>query len=313
MPEGTAVPVTYIGGSQRSGSSLLDRMLGQLPHHLSAGEIVHLWVRGLSSNELCGCGAAFLDCPFWTEVGRVAFGGWVQVRVDDVTRLQRRVDRNRYIIFMLVPKLWPRFERDLRAYAAILERLFGAIGAVAEGATIVDSSKHASTAFLLRRVGGLRLRMVHLVRDSRGVAFSLLKEVPRPEVRMGEEFMHRASPWRSALEWAAFNALFHVLRSTGATVVRVRYEDLVRRPRETLQRIGELEEQDILPSDLAFIEAKGVTLGVDHMVAGNPMRFRHGTFELRLDDAWRRSMRRDQRFVTTLLTWPQLMLYRYRP
>ena len=57
--------------------------------HLSAGEVVHLWIRGLSGNELCGCGAAFLDCPFWSEVGRVGFGGWDQIRIEEVVALQR--------------------------------------------------------------------------------------------------------------------------------------------------------------------------------------------------------------------------------
>ena len=120
--------------------------------------------------------------------------------VDDVLALQRRVDRNRYIVFMLVPALWPRFRRDLRAYTDLLERLSDAIRQVAGGSAIVDSSKHASTAFLLRRVGGLRLRIVHLVRDSRGVAYSLLKEVRRPEVLEHDVFMQRTGPWRSGLE-----------------------------------------------------------------------------------------------------------------
>ena len=226
--ESEMVPVVYIGGCQRSGSTLLDRMLSQVPDHLSAGEVVHLWVRGLDGNELCGCGAAFLDCPFWHEVGQVGFGGWDQVRIEEVLSLQRRVDRNRYIFFMLLPRLWRRYERDLHAYAAFLERLYRSIHQVGGGATIVDSSKHASTAFLLRRVGGLRLRVVHLVRDSRGVAFSLLREVRRPEVVDHAEYMHRASVWRSSFEWLAFNGAFHLLRMVGTPTIRERYEDVVR-------------------------------------------------------------------------------------
>jgi hypothetical protein len=287
-------------------------MLGQVPDHVSAGEIVHLWLRGLTANELCGCGAPFLECPFWSEVGRVAFGGWDRVRPEAAVGLQRRVDRNRYIIFMMFPWLWRRYERDLSAYVAILDKLYRAIGTVSGGSTVVDSSKHASTAFLLRRVEALRVATVHLVRDSRGVAFSLLKEVRRPEVLERDELMHRATPWRTAMEWVTFNALFHVLRAIGTSVERVRYEDLVGRPREVLTRIALHEGRMIQGSDLSFIDGTRVALGVDHMVAGNPMRFRQGDFELRVDDAWRRSMRRDQRLVTTMLTWPLLVLYGYR-
>ena len=51
--------VTYIGGCQRSGSTMLDRFLGQVPGYVSAGEVVHLWTRGLQRNESCGCGEPF--------------------------------------------------------------------------------------------------------------------------------------------------------------------------------------------------------------------------------------------------------------
>lgn len=310
--EKAVVPVVYIGGCQRSGSTLLDRMLSQVPEHLSAGEVVHLWIRGLSGNELCGCGATFLDCPFWSEVGRVGFGGWDQIRIEEVVALQRSVDRNRYIFFMLMPWLSPRYGRDLRAYTAILERLYRGIHQVGGGATIVDSSKHGSTAFLLRRVAGLRLRVVHLVRDSRGVAFSLLREVRRPEVVDRAEYMHRASVWRSSLEWLAFNTAFHLLRVVGTPTQMVRYEDLVRHPRGTIGRILTFEGALPLPTDIGFVDGNRVSLGVDHTVAGNPMRFRHGTFDLKVDEAWTGSMRTGQRILATVMTWPLLVAYGYR-
>jgi hypothetical protein len=310
--EKAMVPVVYIGGCQRSGSTLLDRMISQMPEHLSAGEVVHLWIRGLGGNELCGCGAVFLDCPFWTEVGRIGFGGWDQIRVEEVSAMQRRVDRNRYIFFMLMPWLSRRYERDLRAYTAILERLYRGIHQVGGGATIVDSSKHGSTAFLLRRVGGLRLRVVHLVRDSRGVAFSLLREVRRPEVVDRAEYMYRASVWRSSLEWLAFNGAFHLLRVVGTPTRMVRYEDLIQRPRATIGRILTFEGALSLPADLGFVEGHRVRLGVDHTVAGNPMRFRHGTFDLKLDEAWMGSMGSGQRLLATAMTWPLLAAYGYR-
>jgi len=48
--------VLFIGGLGRSGSTLLDRMLGRLDDVWSVGELVHLWERGLSQNNRCGCG-----------------------------------------------------------------------------------------------------------------------------------------------------------------------------------------------------------------------------------------------------------------
>lgn len=62
----------YIGGHSRSGSPLLDRILGQLPGWLSTGELGYLTTHGLQQNRLCGCGVRFLDRRFWTRVGQAA-------------------------------------------------------------------------------------------------------------------------------------------------------------------------------------------------------------------------------------------------
>ncbi len=48
-----------------------------------------------------------------------------------------------------------------------------------------------------------------------------------------------------------------------------------------------------------------------HAVAGNPMRFRQGDIELRLDDEWRSRMPRRDRAVTAAITWPLRLAYGY--
>ncbi len=72
----TRPTVLYLGGLGRSGTTVLERVLGELPGVCSVGELVHLWRRGVLDGETCGCGRSFGSCPFWAEVGRVAFGGW---------------------------------------------------------------------------------------------------------------------------------------------------------------------------------------------------------------------------------------------
>ena len=71
---GTAIKVVYIAGHNRSGSTLLDRMLGQIEGFIAVGELRQLWWRGLEENQACGCGAPFHDCRFWAEVIRTAYG-----------------------------------------------------------------------------------------------------------------------------------------------------------------------------------------------------------------------------------------------
>ena len=90
--------VLYLGGAGRSGSTLLERMLGQLPDAVAVGEIVHLVRRGLLDDEDCGCGCPFSVCPFWTKVGEHAFGGWpTGAEAQRWEADQLAVDRNRAV------------------------------------------------------------------------------------------------------------------------------------------------------------------------------------------------------------------------
>ena len=69
----------FIGGLGRSGTTLLERLLGQLPGTLPLGEVAHLWERDIRDDERCACGARFSMCEFWQRVGESAFGGWDKV------------------------------------------------------------------------------------------------------------------------------------------------------------------------------------------------------------------------------------------
>jgi hypothetical protein len=302
--------VLYIGGFGRSGSTLVERILGQLPGFCSAGEIVFLWQRGLAENQLCGCGAAFSDCDFWTRVGKTAFGGWDQVDATEMIALKHEVDRNRYIPALVAPRLRPGAQAAMERYADALSHLYRAIAEVAGARVVVDASKHASTAFLLRRVPDLDPRIVHLVRDSRGVAYSWTKEVRKPEVTEGEAFMPVYRPSSSGLQWLSYNLLFDALGVVGDTMV-LRYEALMSDPRTGLERILAHTGEPVTPEAFSFLGPGWVDLGVDHTVAGNPMRFHQGRLDLRLDQAWTTKLPRRDRRVVTAITWPLQLRYGY--
>jgi Sulfotransferase family len=306
------VDVAYIGGTMRSGSTLLHRMLSRVAGFVSVGEVAHIWERGVSRNELCGCGAPFHDCPFWTQVGSVAYRGWDRLDVTEVRRLQRAVDRTRYIPLMIAARDGAgRYGRRLHRYADLLSRLYGAIRDVSGADIVVDSSKHASTAFLLRRVPQIRLHVVHLVRDSHGVAYSLTRQVTRPEVTAARAYMPTATPVRAGVEWVMVNGLFHGIRATGVPTTFLMYESLVRHPESEIRRIARALGKDVnLPAE-AVVRDGIVQFTPDHTVSGNPMRFTIGNVVVRPDDAWRRSMPRTDRAVTTAVTWPLLARYGY--
>jgi hypothetical protein len=305
-----AFRVLYIGGAGRSGSTLLDRLLGQLPGVCAVGEVVHLWRRGVVGNELCGCAVPFRRCGFWSEVGRRAFGGWDASPADEVLALERTVGRHRFIPLLLTPGVAPVFDARAARYREIQRRLYAAIHEVAGGGVVVDSSKSVPQAFVLAGMPSVDLSLVHLVRDSRGVAYSWTKRVPRPEVRGGTTYMPVYGPARAAAEWTADNLLFQLL-GRGRPYRRIRYEGLVRRPQPLVRDI--LEAVGIRSAGMSFLGEDHVFLRPTHSVSGNPMRFSNSRVDLRPDDQWRNRMPVGQRVVVSAMTWPLLAYYGYRP
>jgi hypothetical protein len=307
------IPVLYIGGSGRSGSTLLERLVGQLPDAFPLGEVVFLWRRGVLEDQLCGCGERFSGCPFWTAVGTRAFGGWGRIDLEEVLALQRAVDRNRFIPLMAAGGVAPSgYRRALGRYAEYVVPVYRAAMDVSEAGVLIDSSKHASSAFLLGRLRGLDLRVVHLVRDSRGVAYSWTKQVRKPEVVDGASYMPRYSPGRQSLYWLAYNAMFEGLPASGVATTRVRYEWLLREPRREIGRVARFAGIRADDEAFAFLVDRSATLRPNHTVSGNPMRFKNGPVELRIDDAWRRELPRRQAALVSGLTWPLQRRYGYR-
>jgi hypothetical protein len=307
----TDVPVLYIGGWGRSGSTLLAHVLAEVPGFVSVGELRYVWQAGPAGDELCGCGLHFAECPFWTAVGEEAFGGWNKVDVDEVLALESAVLRHRNVPLLALGRLAPEHARRVKRYGDLTASLYRAILTVSGAQVVVDSTKNPPYAYFLRaaRASGLRMRVLHLVRDSRGVVHSWAKRMARPEVTSGGAFFQEFSPFQAGVRWMECNLAFELLRRLGTPTVQMRYESLAADPRGELERMfaamGEHGRHD-LSAVGDSVEVTG-----QHSVRGNPMRFARGRQQVRADEAWRTGMARKTRSLVVLVTWPLLLRYGY--
>jgi sulfotransferase family protein len=304
--------ILYIAGLGRSGSTLFDRMLGQIPGFFSVGELREIWHRGLQQNALCGCGLQFRACPFWTKVGERAFGGWDTVDAEAVQNLATSVDKHRWVPFLARPGLWGRFDRRVNRYLEYLRPVYQAIQEVGDTRVIIDSSKAPSSALVVLRMAELDVRILHLVRDSRGVAYSWTKTIVRPDIVGETVYVNRFHPVRIGSRWLTRNAMAELLSRRPPRGVRVQYEQMVRQPRAEIERVMAAIDEPVGPEDLAFVRGDEVILNPNHTVMGNPARMRDGLTALRLDEEWRTNLPPRQSGIVTALTWPLLRRYGYR-
>jgi UDP-N-acetylglucosamine transferase subunit ALG13 len=307
---GRGPTVLMLGGFGRSGSTLLERCLGEAPDVVAVGEVLHLWERGLLHDERCGCGLRFSKCPFWRSVGKRAFGDWSRVMPAAAAYDRAAVVRTRRLGGLLIGAIRPRRRLEQNRLTRRLGNLYAAIQEESGASVLVDSSKHPAYAFLLRRAP-VRLRCVLAVRDPRGVAFSWQKSVVRPEVLGDVAHMPRYSVLYTAIRWLSYNALFHVLSLLRVPVITVRYEDFMAAPKRTVSEILRFAGLEPRERETAHIQHNSVVLGVHHTVAGNPMRFDVGEIKFRPDNEWQSGLRPLARATVSLFTAPLRFVYGY--
>jgi hypothetical protein len=307
---GASVKVLYVGGYARSGSTLLSRVLGESPGMVCVGETRYLWSRGLLNNVDCGCGAPFRSCPFWSAVGEEAFGGWERVDAERLTEVDRLTNLPQALPLHWAPWLRPGTREMIRDYVRCLAELYAAITRVSGAKVIVEMSKDATFACLLRRIPDSDVRVVHLVRDSRAVAYSWARRRRMPSPIGAQVFMPQSGPFETATKWLAWNTSLHVLAAARFPYLKIGYESFVANPRAALQKISSFADEALLPPSSALTDTE-VKLGDHHIFSGNPMRATTGWLPLRLDNEWQTQLTTSQFAKVTALTWPLLRLYGY--
>ncbi len=300
----TPIPVLYIAGHGRSGSTLVGSVLGLAEGHVYVGEVRDVWRDGLIKNEACGCGRKFRDCPFWTAVFERAFGGFDTPETQSTAARINRI--NRWSVKL--PLRWLAWRspkgRGAMDCAPTLLKLYTAIRDVSGARVIVDSSKTMRYGTLLVATPGLDVRFTNLIRDPRGIVFSRRR---RARYRDGSlkppaKGYGQMRVFRIVTKWALRNALAaRVLRRNGG--IRLLYEDFVQDQDWYLRNmLGKDAAEKVA---LLLAEGDGEA-AVQHQIAGNFVQ----RLKISPSQRWRHELPRLPRMLTGLLSAPLRRLYR---
>jgi len=309
------IPILYIAGCDRSGSTVIDQILGQIPGWFTVGELADIWDRGglldggRAVHGLCGCGSALKDCDFWRQVFIEAFHQ-TPGRFDfaAASALRTHCARFRHLLFLQNTVMRGLVRPSVDAYVELTRKLYQAIGKTTGAKVIVDSSKHPSHAHILKLTGAFDLFVVHLLRDPRGCAYSWLKPKPHPDPAIKE--FPTVHPARTSVNWMFENSAIRTLwGSSEGRYLLLRYEDFIARPEENVSRIIQFVGQPASPPP--FLNTHALALAPGHGVSGNTIRFEAGPVRLKLDDKWRTAIKPRHRWLVTALTSMALPTYGY--
>ena len=296
--------VLFIGGSDRSGSTILGDTLGSFRGLSHFGEIHHFWGRGMLQNWQCGCGALFAKCPFWTQVS-------AQWKRESGAEDPREIASLRKPLHGHIRGGQYVGPKDLiRQYGGSLANLYRALRDVSGCRVIVDSSKAPAHAVIASSLPGVDVWGVHLVRDPRAVAFSLTRK-KRSQNTKDSGYMIQEGTSGACMRWMFLNArMEQVIQRKPQRWFQVRYEDFVARPKEISERIVRAVSELGLRSP--FLEEGLVRMSPSHTVSGNPCRYHHsGEVRIRADLEWSTAMDPEEQSLAVHLTRQGLVKYGY--
>jgi len=274
---GDTTIIAFVLSDMRSGSTLLDQLLGTHPAILSVGEI-H-WLAAYATQDrsefdpeyelVCTCGQAVTECTFWTAVTR-RLG-----KPLEALKLRPAFSAAGKRIAERMPGLF-RFPAAQRAFAGpdMVRDSLALADSLAEVSgcrLVVDSSKSEFRFRAIYEARPSRVRAIVLTRDYRAVVHSKMKR--------GHTLEDAAIGWRGKMWRIA--ALTDDL--PGDTLHRVAYEDLCQDPATVLARVCAFLG---VPFSPAMLERP--TSGLHH-IGGSPSKFDPARTRVVLDSGYQQA------------------------
>lgn len=273
--------VIYIMGAGHIGSTVFDIVLGAHPHIESLGEISKFhrfgWID--DENRKCACGSSVYECSFWSQVRQKwAMAG--RNNAERYVRLQKQIESSRFgWTKLLLNGLRPTSE--FVEYLRMTEDLYRAVQEVSGKPLLVDSSLTPRRAYALSMNPNIDLRLIHFLRDGRGVIWSLKK----PGKKILTKAYVPAPARRTAQYWVSANlqSAWVYNNVPESKRLRIKYEDFAIDPQSVLQQVGAFVGEDLSG---IIAQSSVVSAGqVRHTVGGNRVRMLKD-ITIKADFAW---------------------------
>jgi hypothetical protein len=298
----TLAPVRYVSmpGSPYTGSTLLGMLMANHPACTSIGAATGLTAKVDLDTYLCSCGLLFTECCFWRRIARRTeeLGYPVTVFKTNFWNTHVRVSGRRWLNGIIVSSLGnpsltairdatvgrtPPVRRRVSEARASTWSLARSVLEETGRSVFVDTARDHQRPRYLAGAPGLRLKVIHLVRDPRGNVASIMKHT-------GVDVVHAARQWRHYNVEAD-----RVGRSfPRETWMRLHYEELCSRPQETLDRVARFIGVEPIPVSDQLQPS-------ERHVIGNSMRL-GGVEAIREDRSWMERLNDDDLRVIARVT-----------
>ncbi|MBN1972661.1 MAG: sulfotransferase [Sedimentisphaerales bacterium] len=304
--------LVYILAASHSGSTLLSMLLNSHPDIVTTGELkLSSKAIGDINRYRCSCGQLINQCTFWQKIKEGMGRRGYDFDIANAGMDFNSVD-SKYVHWLLGPlnrgvllealrdcalKISPKWRKHLpdiqKRNAALISTILETAGAK----VVADSSKTDLRLKFLLRNPELDIKVIHLIRDGRGVALTYMNPVEfadakTPDLRAGgmggNRDNERLTIAQAANQWKRSNeaALNVIRRVDKSRKIEIHYEQLCRDTENTFVRLFQFIGLDSDTREREFRAA------ANHVI-GNGMRL-DKTSEINLDERWRSALTKDE-------------------
>jgi hypothetical protein len=287
----------YITGASCSGSTLLAFLLNAHPQMVSTSEMPiacrypgshdglrRVQRRANDESFPCSCGAPVLQCHFYKELQDRINALPEPFSLED-WQAQHQLSKSRSVNILLfrplrsvfledmrdrLVTLWPGYQRVINTVSYRIAHFARAALSITGKEIFADVHKDSMRIRFLRASDQLNLKIIHLVRDVRGSAVSIMNHTRTDDLE------------RATRVW--YNANMNSDRARRYVIpyqwMRITYDELCRETQGTMDRISDFVgvERSTIPEDFYKVE---------HHIIGNRMRLKGSGGIVKLDESWK--------------------------
>lgn len=289
------IPLIYIAGTGRCGSTILYLLLSAHSQVFSLGEFQNLYWE-YSLQRKCACGEIIDRCSFWKDIIKEH----KELLGEKYVARFRTSNRGKVIRWTLLSAILSGNKKKMnmakikdygRRNWIVLNSVIKKSQQLSEKRILylVDSSKDPYRLLWLQLSGYFNIKVIHLSKNPEAFVYSMIKK------RKGLDYW--LGTVRFAMRWAIENKLIQKVCSNfiDAQVIRICYRGLAERPEIVLdslfKKLGLRSEPEVV---------NAFRLKDYHTVAGNKAKFEKTGIVL--DNKWEKGLSCSQKILIKFLT-----------
>jgi len=295
------IKLIYIVSNGRSGSTLLDLLLGMHSNIWTLGEFQNLPWELVEPRQACGCGTTVEHCSFWKDILRLHRE---ELTNGNIHRFREKRGAGKVLRFpelfgIITWKFLSPHDKLIHEYGTenycIISDVIRKARQEKDVQYVVDASKDPYRLFWLVQSGLFDIFAIHLVKDPRAFVYSMVKN------DIGNSGKCLRMNVRYNVENLIIEKVLSYLPRTKKNLIR--YEDLALKPEKTIKMI--FEHLRISSSKYDAHNFRGR----NHAISGN--RMRHERSGIYLDQKWMQHLPERLQTVTRFICHFPGKKYRY--